>query len=65
MACNYGWMEVFKILVDNGASIHLKDNFYFSALLYALKNNSYAIFYYLLYLGADIHEVDGNRSGVK
>lgn len=64
MACNYGWMEMAKLFIDYGAIVNIKDQFSFSPLLYAIKSNSHAIFYYLLYKGANINEADGNMSGV-
>lgn len=32
--------------------------------MYALKSDSYSIFYYLLYLGADINDFDYNKSSL-
>lgn len=58
MACNYGWFELFKIFVDYKANVQNRDKFFFSSLLYSLKSNSHAIFYYLLYLGVDINDFD-------
>lgn len=58
MASNFGEIECFHYLILNGADYHIKDQFSFSSLLYSLKEENMAIFYYLLYLGANINDYD-------
>jgi ankyrin repeat protein len=57
--------EMFKLLQERGADFRGKDVYQFNTLLYATRSNSLILFFYLLALGADLHETDANASGVQ
>lgn len=48
IASNFAILDIFKLLLDMGASINDYDNNNFSPLLYASKSKRYAIVLYLL-----------------
>jgi len=64
IACNYGLIEVVKILCERGAQINPVDNTGFSALLYAVKMNRIPEVCYLLHQEADINVKDVNGCSV-
>jgi len=49
---------MFKLILDVGGDYHSKDIFNYTCLLYAVKSNSMALFFYLVYLGASLNVVD-------
>ncbi len=52
IACNFGSLEIVKILIDHGAVINEFDKYHFSPLIYAMKGGHFAISVYLLAKGA-------------
>ena len=55
--------DILNILVKNGASINVKDNYQWTPLLYAVSSNNLVSVKYLVKHGADLHVVDKqNRS---
>lgn len=60
IACNYGYLEIIRILVERGAQINEQDNTKFSALLYSVKQGRIPQIAYLLHHKADINVRDAN-----
>jgi len=61
LAVNYGFIEFTKLLISHGAEIKMKDSFNFTPLLYSVKSEENSLFFYLLYLGSNLSDVDQNN----
>ena len=64
MAINYGNLEIFKFFLDSKASLNDQDIYQFSPLLYSVRGGNMPMFFYLLYMGADLYTLDKNNSSV-
>lgn len=60
----HSFNKIFKILIDRGANFSSKDIYSFSPLLYSIQTQHLLIFFYLVYLGANIYDSDMNGSSV-
>lgn len=57
-AAQQGEVEVVKKFIRNGISCDLRDEFDYTALMYAARMNHVEAIYYLIGLGADINLTD-------
>jgi ankyrin repeat protein len=64
MTCNHGYNELFKLFLDLGGDYHGKDDFDYTCMLYTVKSNSMNLFFYLVYLGANLNAVDKNNISI-
>lgn len=60
----HSFNKIFKILIDRGACFATKDIYAFSPFLYSVQTQNLMIFFYLIYLGANVHDFDMNGSSI-
>jgi len=60
IACNYGLLEIVKILCERGASVNAQDINKFSSVLYCAQHGHIPQLAYLLYQKADLRTADVN-----
>ena len=60
IACNYGLIDIIRILCERGAFINEQDDTKFSALLYTIKQGRIPQFAYLLHQKAELQVRDAN-----
>ncbi|CAK78921.1 unnamed protein product (macronuclear) [Paramecium tetraurelia] len=62
IACNFGYIDIAKYLIDQGCSIDNRNLSNMSPLTYAIKNKKYALIFYLLTKGQfqNIQDSSGN-----
>jgi len=60
IACNYGFIEIIKILCERGASVNVQDVNKFSPLLYSIQHGHIPQLAYLLHQKADLRTSDVN-----
>ena len=61
-ASRYGYLEIVKILVNNGANVNLTSNLGSPTLYYALTAKRYNIFIFLVLNGADLRQLQQHFS---
>jgi len=64
IACNYGSIELIRLLIERGAQVNAKDDTGFSPLLYSVKQGFLPQAVYLLHHKADLTTRDANGCSV-
>ena len=60
-ACEYGYLEIAKLLLDNGAKVDLKDEDGWNAFIFACYNGYLEIAKLLLDNGAEVNSVNNDH----